>query len=192
MRYILEEDLPFQDEYGQEINFYSKIFEFIYQQYNETLCKNYAINRYDDDTLDLCSVARFLSHQPDVEDRFTIMKRMGDTLGYRCHPCTLYTRYIYSSNAPGSTGDISPDASPEEILILCKDYNHKGQLQLIDNVTTTTSNAPSPTTPATFSTSLETTHKPTNKSSTPIHKPIYTIQYTQTNTQTPIKGLIKI
>ena len=45
LNYILNKDPPFLDEYEQEITFYSKILEAIWQQYNETLCNNYAINQ---------------------------------------------------------------------------------------------------------------------------------------------------
>ena len=169
LNYILNKDPPFLDEYGQEITFYSKILEAIWQQYNETLCNNYAINQYDQDKLDLCSVARFLSHQPAVEDRITIMKRIGDALDYRCHPCTPYKWLIYGFNTLPSTDSISADISQEEILILCKDYDHQGQFHLIDT-TTATSNTPSPTTPEKLSTSPETTPIPTNKPSTPAPK----------------------
>ena len=59
-----------------------RVYIIIWQQYNETLCKNCAINRFENDRLDLCSVVRLLSHQKADKDRETIMKRMGDTLGY--------------------------------------------------------------------------------------------------------------
>ena len=146
LSYILNKDPPFLDEYGQEITFYSKILEAIWQQYNETLCNNYAINKYDQDKLDLCSVARFLSHQPAVEGRITIMKRMGDALEYRCHPCTPYKRNLYGETTPPSTEGISQDISPEEIVILCRNYDHRGDL--IEDTTTSTSKVPSFTTQA--------------------------------------------
>jgi len=40
---------------------------------------NYAIGQFDKDKLDLCSVARYLSHQTSVEDRGTILKRVSST-----------------------------------------------------------------------------------------------------------------
>ena len=112
---------PFIDEYGQTIRNYKKVFRFIREQYNETLLLNYAIGKYEKDKLDLCSVARYLSHQPTVENRATVMKRMGDALGYRCHPCTPYTPKQYDETIVPSTDDLNPhEVSPEEILVLCK------------------------------------------------------------------------
>ena len=112
---------PFVDEYGQIIRNYKKVFRFILEQYNETLLQNYAIGMYEKDKLDLCSVARYLSHQPTVENRTTIMKRIGDALRYRCHPCTPYTPKQYDETIVPSTDDLNPDGvSPEESLILCK------------------------------------------------------------------------
>jgi len=113
---------PFVDEYGHVIRVYKKVFRFIWEQYNETLMQNYAINRFYKDKLVLCSVARYLSHQPTVEQRETIMKRMGDALGYRCHPCTPYTPKQYDETIVPSTDDINPEGvSPEESLVLCRE-----------------------------------------------------------------------
>ncbi len=111
---------PFKDEYGQDIRSYNKVFKFIWVQYNETLCRNYAIEQYDLDKLDLCSVVRFLSYQTTVKDRRTIMKRMGDTLGYRCHPCTPYKRKEYGGTIVPNTEDISliESLSLEQILVI--------------------------------------------------------------------------
>jgi len=113
---------PFKDEYGQVIRAYKKVFRFIWEQHNETLVQNYAIGQFDKDKLNLCSVARYLSHQPKVEQRGTIMKRMGDALEYMCHPCTPYTPKQYSETVVPSTDGINPaGVSPEESLILCKE-----------------------------------------------------------------------
>jgi len=58
---------PFVDEYGQVIRVYKKVFRFIWEQHNETLVQNYAVGQFNKDKLDLCSVARYLSHQPTVD-----------------------------------------------------------------------------------------------------------------------------
>jgi len=139
LNYVLTEDQPFIDEYNQEITSYYKILNFIWRQYNETLCKNYAVKKYDVDKLDMCSVARFLSHKPAVQDRRTIMKRMGDALEYRCHPCTPYKRKEYLENIAPNTDNISPEGvSPEESLILCKDFDHRGETIMASTTTSTT------------------------------------------------------
>ena len=129
---------PFVDEYGHVIRVYKKVFRFIWEQYNETLMQNYAINRFYKDKLVLCSVARYLSHQPTVEQRETIMKRMGDALGYRCHPCTPYTPKQYDETIVPSTDDINPEGvSPEESLILCKEsqIQEQGSIPSLGNST---------------------------------------------------------
>jgi len=123
-------NIIFFDEYGEEIRSYKKVFRFIWGQYNETQVQNYAIRQYDKDKLDLCSVARYLSHQPAVEDRKTIMKRMGDALGYRCHPCTPYKRKEHSAPPAINTEDINPEGiSPEESLIMCKGFEFSDQTE---------------------------------------------------------------
>jgi len=138
---------PFKDEYGQVIRSYNKVFKFVWVQYNETLCKNYAIEQFENDKLDLCSVARFLSHQPLVNDRVTLMKRIGDSLGYKCHPCTPYKRKEHGENIAPNTDDISPEGvSPKESLQLCKEYDHQGQQVRLTNMTTRPTTAT--TTPA--------------------------------------------
>jgi len=117
---------PFEDEYGQNIRNYKKVFRFIWEQYNETLAQNYAIKQFNKDKLDLCSAARYLSHQPTVQNRTTILKRIGDALRYRCHPCTPYTPKQYDETIVPSTNDINPDGmSFEEILILCNKTQEK-------------------------------------------------------------------
>jgi len=90
--------------------------------------QNYAVKRFSKDKLDLCSVARYLSHQPTVVQRATIMKRMGDALEYRCHPCTPYTPKEFDETIVPSTDDINPEGvSPEDSLILCKESQIQGQ-----------------------------------------------------------------
>jgi len=120
---------PFLDEYGEVIPSYKKVFKFLWEQYNETLVHNYAIGQFDKDKLDLCSVARFLSHQPNVTDRDTLMKRMSNTLGYTCHPCTPYKRKEHGETIVPNTEDIKPDDfSPERSFIACKNFeSNKGQ-----------------------------------------------------------------
>ena len=133
---------PFLDEYGQVIHLYRKVFTFIYEQYNETLLQNYAVEQFDKDKLDMCSVARYLSHQNSVSDRKTIMKRMGDALEYRCHPCTPCKRRQYGETKVPDTSNINPDGvSPEESLIMCK----KG-LQETTTAAPVTTQAPTTTT----------------------------------------------
>ncbi len=145
LSYIIQNNLTFVDEYGQEIRSYYKIFRFIWEQYNETVCQNYAVNQFDKDKLDLCSVARFLSHQPVVEDRQTLMKRMGHALNYTCHPCTPYKRREYGEVLVPNTDDISSDGfSPRYSVILCKEYGVDEKGQLILWSTTTTSTTPVP------------------------------------------------
>ena len=120
---------PFVDEYGEVIRVYKKVFHFIWEQYNETLAQNYAIKQFDKDKLVLCSVARYLSHQPTVQNRTTILKRVGDALRYRCHPCTPYTPKQYDETIVPSTDHINPEGvSPEESLILCNRTSDKTQL----------------------------------------------------------------
>jgi len=119
---IFKRTEPFVDEYGQVIGAYHRVFRFIWEQYNDTLDKNYEALQFDKMRLDMCSVARFLSHQSAVKNRETIMKRMGDSLGYRCHPCTPYKRKEYGPTIVPNTDNISPDGvSMEESLILCQE-----------------------------------------------------------------------
>ena len=47
------------------------------------------------------------------------MKRMGDALGYRCHPCTPYKRKQHGVTYVPSIDGIDPEISPEESLTLC-------------------------------------------------------------------------
>jgi len=126
---IFKRTEPFVDEYGQVITAYHKVFRFIWEQYNETLIQNYKALQFDKIKLDMCSVARFLSHQPGVKNRNTIMKRTGDFLGYRCHPCTPYKRKEYGQIIAPNTDDISPDGvTPEESLVFCKQQKTAGQV----------------------------------------------------------------
>lgn len=123
---IIQRTEPFVDEYGQVIRLYKKVFRFIWEQHNETLAHNYAVGQFDKDKLYLCSVARFLSHQSTVEQRETIMKKMGDALKYRCHPCTPYTPKQYDETIIPST-HINQGISPEEALVLCNGNISNGQ-----------------------------------------------------------------
>ena len=59
------------DEYGDVISSYHEVFTSIWEQYNETLCENYAAKQFETDRLDLCSVAKFLSHQKKRKKRIT-------------------------------------------------------------------------------------------------------------------------
>jgi len=163
LNYIIEkEDTKFIDEYGKEIRAYYRVFFFIWEQYNETLCENYAIKQFDKDKLDLCSVARYLSHQPNLEGRKTIMKRMGDALGYRCHPCTPYKRKEYGEVIVPNTDHISPEGvSPEESFIMCQGYSdHQGQ-GISSPISSTTTEPTTPFTTTTTSVSTTTTAQST-------------------------------
>ena len=137
---IYKRNEPFVDEYGQVIRVYKKVFRFIWKQYNETLVQNYTIGHFNKDKLDLCSVARYLSHQPTVEERETIMTRMSNALGYTCHPCTPYTPKQYDETIVPSTDGINlVGVSPEESLILCKEISQiqgQGNLPLFGISTT--------------------------------------------------------
>jgi len=122
---------PFNDEYGQEIRSYKKVFRFIWEQYNETVVNNYAVGQFDKDKLDLCSVARFLFHRVEVKNRQTIMKRMNDALGYKCHPCSPYKRREHDTTIVADYYSSSSDlkeVSPEESLILCNKTNPELQV----------------------------------------------------------------
>lgn len=158
LNHIVQKKPIFKDEYGQEIRSYIKVFKFIWKQYNETLCANYATKQYDVDKLDLCSAVRFLSHQPSVNDSETIMKKMGDALGYKCHPCTPYKRREYGGTVVPSTDDFSliEGLSSKEIFDLCKDYDHQGEKVIVSSTTQSTTNFSSTTTPPTIVTSLTT------------------------------------
>lgn len=143
---MIERVEPYIDEYGKEITIYKKVFSFILEQRQEVKVQNYAVSQFDKDKLDMCSVARYLSHQPAVKERRTLMKRMGDALGYRCHPCTPYKRRQYGETKVPDTNNISPDGvSPEESLIMC---NSSSTLS-----TTGTTSQPSTTTPPSVSAS---------------------------------------
>lgn len=89
---------PFYDEFGQIITSYKKIFFFISEQVDEVAVGNYAIKQFDKDRHDLCSVARYLSHQIKYSGHKTIIQRMGDALGSPCDPCIPYRRKQYSAD----------------------------------------------------------------------------------------------
>ncbi len=125
----------YTDEYGQVIHAYKKVFSFILQQYKEVKVNNYAVGQFDKDKLDLCSVARFLSHQPKVDNRQNLMKRMGDALEYRCHPCTPYKRKEHDVTIVPETDNINPDGvSPEESFILCKNHGALIETTTLNNL----------------------------------------------------------
>lgn len=138
LRILRNRSENYTDEYGEVIRSYKKVFGFIWEQYNETVVHNYASKQFDKDKIDLCSVARFLSHQTSVEDRKTIMKQVGDALGYKCHPCTPYRRKKYGETIIPNTDDISPDGvTPEESFILCKgNQSHIHSNSSLINITT--------------------------------------------------------
>ena len=169
LSHIIETDPVFIDEYGNEIRSYYKVFSFIWVQYNETLCQNYAITKFDKDKLDLCSVARFLSHKQQVRDRRTLMKRMGIALGYKCHPCNPYKGKEYGVPVVPDTEDIDPEGvSPEESLVLCRKMN-SNQVQGVlptSAAPTATFTTTELTTTTTELTTTSTTTEPTTTSTT--------------------------
>jgi len=63
---------PFRDEFGQIIPAYRKVFAFILEQVDEVAVENYAIDQFEKDRYDLCSVARYMSHQTRYSGRQTI------------------------------------------------------------------------------------------------------------------------
>lgn len=125
---ITQRSESFVDEYGQVIVNYKKVFRFIWEQYNETVMQNYAVGQFDKDKLDLCSAARFLFHQPTVADRQTIIRRMSDALGYKCHPCTPYKRKQYDVTiVPKSDNSSYDEVTAEESLALCRQFQESSQ-----------------------------------------------------------------
>jgi len=119
---------PFVDEYGKLITSYERVFRSIWEQYNETQVQNYAIMQFENDKLDVCSVARFLSHQPIVDNRVDLVKRVGDALGDRCHPCTPYKRkelggtYVLISTENVTIPDF---VTPDESFEICKSFEKR-------------------------------------------------------------------
>jgi len=89
------------------------------------------------------------------------MKRMGDALGYKCHPCTPYKRKEHGENIAPNTDDISPEGvSPKESLLLCKEYNHHGQ-QVMTSSTAPPTTTPASTTKLTITSTTTITARPT-------------------------------
>ncbi len=128
LKSIRERPDPFQDEYGQVITSYKKVFLFISEQFDEFKTQNYAVNQYDKDKLHLCSVARYFSHQKSLKDRQTLMKRMSDALDYMCHPCTPYKLKQHGTLDDIQVPDIdylnsSEALTPDESLLLCNNTN---------------------------------------------------------------------
>jgi len=117
---------PFIDENGQIIRNFKKVLRFIWEQHNETLVKNYKIREFNQDKLQLCSVARYLSHQPEVKERLTIIKRVGEALNYTCHPCTPYTPKQHSETFVPSIYDIIQEGIySENVSLLCDENKFK-------------------------------------------------------------------
>ena len=95
----------YHDENGKIIISYNDVWSNIWKQYNETLCENYATKQFENDKLDLCSVARYISHQLQLEYRQTfIVERMGAALKMKkCDTCLPYNR-----NKPGDNISVCP------------------------------------------------------------------------------------
>lgn len=95
----------FVDELGETIKSYKKVFSFVLDQVEEVELGNYAVKQFAKDRHDLCSIARYLSHQVLYADRKTIIKRMGDALGQACDPCTPYKRLQHANEVAINTID---------------------------------------------------------------------------------------
>ncbi len=122
------------DEYGEVISSYQELFSNIWEQYNETLCENYAVKQFEKDRLDLCSSAKFLSHQLGVKDTRKIMKRMGKALKYRCDPCMPYKRNDNFTVVTSITTIINGiNESPDDNGNVCKDPSITGKHQSISS-----------------------------------------------------------
>ncbi len=102
---------PFRDEYGQVIPFYKKVLTFITEQINEMVIGNYAVGQFAKDRHDLCSIARYLSHQTRYSERQTIIQRMGEALGSECDPCIPYRRKQYSKRDTALTNRLCPNVT---------------------------------------------------------------------------------
>ena len=134
LKSIRERPDPFQDEYGQVITSYKKVFLFISEQFDEFKTQNYAVNQYDKDKLHLCSVARYFSHQTSLKDRQTLMKRMSDALDYKCHPCTPYKQKQYGTlediGLQVPITDYPEGITPEDSIGLCNTTNQSSETDL--------------------------------------------------------------
>jgi len=87
---MTQDNKSYYDEYGKVINSYIDVWSSIWKQYNETLCENYATKQFQNDILDLCSVAKYLSHQLPADP---ILKRMGAALMIKkCDTCLPYNK----------------------------------------------------------------------------------------------------
>lgn len=95
----------YYDEFGVVIKSYRKVFSFILDQVEEVELGNYAVKQFEKDRHDLCSVARYLSHQKRYAERETILHRMGEALGKPCDPCTAYKRQQHAENVVPSTDE---------------------------------------------------------------------------------------
>jgi len=100
-----QNESSFVDELGEIIKSYKKVFSFILDQVEEVELGNYAVKQFAKDRHDLCSIARYLSHQVLYADRKTIIKRMGDALGQACDPCTPYKRLQHANEVAINTID---------------------------------------------------------------------------------------
>lgn len=99
----------YYDEFGEEIISYKDVWGFIWKQYNETLCENYATKQFANDKLDLCSVARYLSldEMQDENSKTSIVERMEIALRSLCDSCLPYNRM-----EPGETSYVCSPVSP--------------------------------------------------------------------------------
>ena len=89
------------DEFGNEIKGYRTIFSLVLKQVDEVENNNYAVNQFEGDKYDLCSISKYLSHQRTFSDRQNIISKMGEALGSECDPSMPYKRKLYGN--PAST-----------------------------------------------------------------------------------------
>jgi len=123
---------PFYDEFGQIITSYKKIFSFILAQVNEVAVGNYAIKQFHKDRHDLCSVARYLTHQNmKYGGHETIIQRMGDALGSPCDPCIPYRRKQYSESDSDGIIEYIDSNMCRNVTIVVESINNSSEQSLI-------------------------------------------------------------
>jgi len=98
LSYMTQTTKPYYNENGLIISSYKDVWNIIWKQYNETLCENYATKQFENDKLDLCSVARYVFHQIKLKNlTSSIVEKMGVALMIkRCDICLPYNRNGFS------------------------------------------------------------------------------------------------
>jgi len=97
------------DEFGNEIKGYRTIFSLVLKQVDEVENNNYAVNHFEGDKYDLCSISKYLSHQRTFSDRQNIISKMGDALGSECDPSMPYKRKLYGNPASATVKNQEPE-----------------------------------------------------------------------------------